>query len=171
MLASFANRRISLHVYPSRLSFIAEGQQIAEHTRVFTTSHDMPGKVIYDWQHYLLVAQRKPGALRNGAPFNSMPDSFKHLQSILLQRERGDKEMVEVLSLILHHDEADVLRAVEMALEAGCPSKQHVMNCLSRIIMPLPPAPIPIVSGLQLAIEPTSDTSRYDTLRGKRHAH
>lgn len=169
--ASFANRRISLHVYPSRLSFIAEGQQIAEHTRVFMTSHDMPGKVIYDWQHYLLIAQRKPGALRNGAPFNSMPDSFKHLQSILLQRERGDKEMVEVLSLILHHDEADVLRAVEMALEAGCPSKQHVMNCLSRIIMPLPPAPIPIVSGLQLTIEPTSDTSRYDTLRGKRHAH
>lgn len=64
-----------------------------------------------------------------------------------------------------------MLKAVEMALEAGCPSKQHVMNCLSRIIMPLPPAPIPIVNGLQLTTEPTSDTSRYDTLRGKRHAH
>lgn len=169
--ASFANRRISLRVYPSKLRFIAEGQQIAEHNRVFMTSHDTPGKVIYDWQHYLLVAQRKPGALRNGAPFNSMPECFKHLQTILLQRERGDKEMVEVLSLILHHDEADVVSAVEMALEANCPSKQHVMNCLNRIITPLPPAPIPIVNGLQLTTEPTSDTSRYDTLRGKRHAH
>jgi transposase len=169
--ASFANRRISLHVYPSKLIFIAEGQLIAEHKRLFMTSHDLPGKVIYDWQHYLLVAQRKPGALRNGAPFNTMPESFKHLQSVLLQRERGDKEMVEVLSLILHHDEADVVKAVEMALDAGCPSKQHVMNCLSRLISPLPPAPIPVVSGLQLTTEPTSDTSRYDTLRGKGHAH
>jgi hypothetical protein len=169
--SSFANRRISLHVYPSRLEFIAEGQQIAEHTRVFMTSHDIPGKVIYDWRHYLLVAQRKPGALRNGAPFNTMPDSFKHLQSILLQHQRGDKEMVEVLSLILHHDEADVVKAVEMALDVGCPSKQHVMNCLSRLLNPSSPEPVPIANGLQLITEPTSDTSRYDTLRGKHHAH
>lgn len=169
--ASFANRRISLHVYPGRLAFIAQGQKIAEHNRVFMSSHDIPGKVVYDWQHYLLVAQRKPGALRNGAPFNTMPDSFKHLQSILLQRERGDKEMVEVLSLILHHDEADVVKAVEMALDVGCPSKQHVMNCLSRLLAPSAPAPAPIINGLQLVTEPTSDTSRYDTLRGKRHAH
>jgi len=38
---------------------------------------------IYDWQHFLLVAQRKPGALCYGAPFNSKPDSFKRIQSIL----------------------------------------------------------------------------------------
>ncbi|MFW8591251.1 hypothetical protein ACOI22_10650 [Glaciecola sp. 2405UD65-10] len=128
------------------------------------TSHDTPGKVIYDWQLYLLVAQRKPGALRNGAPFYNIPEYFKHLQSILLQRVCGDKVMVEVLSLILHHDEADLVSAVEIALEANYPSKQHVMNCLHRIITPS--LPIPIVSGLQLTTEPTSDTSRYDTLRG-----
>ena len=33
-----------------------------------------PGTVIYDWRHYLAVIQRKPGALRNGAPFTEMPD-------------------------------------------------------------------------------------------------
>jgi hypothetical protein len=27
------------------------------------------GKVRYDWQHYIPVLERKPGALRNGAPF------------------------------------------------------------------------------------------------------
>src|SRR5690606_26904405 len=33
-----------------------------------------PGRVIYDWRHYLAVVQRKPGALRNGAPFVEMPE-------------------------------------------------------------------------------------------------
>lgn len=88
-----------------------------------------------------------------------MPECFKHLQTILLQRERGDKQMGEVLSLILHHDEADVVSAVEMAMETNCPSKQHVMNCLNSIITPLPPALIPTVKGLQPTTEPTSDTS------------
>lgn len=169
--ASFANQRVSLRVYPDRLELIAEGQKVAEHTRVFLPNHDVPGKVIYDWRHYLLVAQRKPGAIRNGAPFQTMPESFKHLQSILTLRERGDKEMVEILSLLLHHDEGDVEKAVEMALEVNTPSKQHVINCLHRILSPTQPEPVAVVTKLRLVNEPTSDTSRYDNLRGNRHAH
>jgi hypothetical protein len=99
-----------------------------------------------------------------------LPDNFKHLQSILLQRKGGDKEMVEVLSLVLHHDETLVEQAITMALDAGNPSKQHVMNCLSRILSPAPVEPVPASTALKLVTEPTSDTSRYDSLRGKRHA-
>ena len=47
----------------------AEGQGIAEHARVFSRGDDRPVRTIYDWRHYLAVIQRKPGALRNGAPF------------------------------------------------------------------------------------------------------
>jgi hypothetical protein len=36
--------------------------------------------------HYLSVVQRKPGALRNGAPFADLPQGFKRLQAILLER-------------------------------------------------------------------------------------
>jgi hypothetical protein len=46
----------------------AEGQVIAEHVRRINRAHDS-GHTIYDWRHYLSVLQRKPGALRNGAPF------------------------------------------------------------------------------------------------------
>ena len=28
----------------------------------------------YDWRHYVPLLQRKPGALRNGAPFADMPE-------------------------------------------------------------------------------------------------
>jgi len=41
--------------------------------------------------------------------------------------------MVEILSLVLHHDEQAVLCAVELALEAGAVSKEHVLNLLRRL--------------------------------------
>ena len=31
------------------------------------------GQTSYDWQHYIPRVQRKPGVLRNGAPFADMP--------------------------------------------------------------------------------------------------
>ena len=40
--------------------------------------------------------------------------------------------MVDILSLVLHHDEQAVLCAVELALEAGVPTKTHVLNLLHR---------------------------------------
>lgn len=62
--ASFANRRVSLHVYPERLVIVAEGQIVCTHDRITDRSHRKSGRVIYDWRHYLAVIQRKPGALR-----------------------------------------------------------------------------------------------------------
>ena len=76
--------------------------------------------------HHLAVIQRKPGALRNGAPFADMPDGFRRLRGHLLKRAGGDREMVEILALVLQHYEQAVLCAVELALEAGVPTKTHI---------------------------------------------
>ena len=144
--ASFANRRVSLHVYPDRLVVVAEGQTVCTHARIIERSHHKPGKVIYDWRHYLALAivlgpmadkgslQRKPGALRNGAPFTEMPEAFRRLQDHMLRKEGGDREMVDILSLVLHHDQDAVLCAVDLALEAGVPTKTHILNLLHRLI-------------------------------------
>jgi hypothetical protein len=67
---------------------------------------------VYDWRHYLSVAQRKPGALRNGAPFLELPRASGNCESRLLKRPGGDREMVEVLALVLLHDEQLVEQAV-----------------------------------------------------------
>ena len=166
--ASFANRPVSLRVYADRLVIAAEGTIIAEHVRVIERSHK-PGRTLYDWRHYLSVLQRKPGALRNGAPFADLPEGFKRLQSLLLKRPGGDREMAEILALVLYHDEQAVLTAVELALESGAPSKQHVLNLLGRLIAPLLPAPIQTPQTLLLSTEPQADVTRYDTLREGRH--
>src|SRR3546814_10429558 len=91
-------------------------------------------QTVYDWRHYRAGIQRKPGALRNGAPFTEMPDAFRQLQAHLLRHPGGDREMDDILSLVLHHDEQAVLCAVELALEAGVPTKTHILNLLHRLI-------------------------------------
>ena len=164
--ASFANRPVSLRVYPERIVIAAEGRILCEHGRIIARSH-LPGRIIYDWRHYLAVIQRKPGALRNGAPFAEMPDAFRQLQGHLLKRPGGDREMVEILALVLQHDEQAVLCAVELALEAGVPTKTHVLNILHRLTDgKAPPAsPIDAPQALRLHQEPVADVGRYDNLR------
>jgi transposase len=172
--ASFANRPVSLRIYPDRIVIAAEGQILCEHSRIIERSHHSSGRTIYDWRHYLAVIQRKPGALRNGAPFAEMPDAFRQLQSQLLRHPGGDREMAETLALVLQHDEQAVLSAVELALEAGVATKTHVLNVLHRLIdgKAPPAAPIDAPQALRLAQEPLANVGRYDALRdgGLRHA-
>ncbi len=151
--AVFANQPVSLRSYPEYIKVVVDSHTVASHKRVFCRDH-RGGNTIYDWRHYLCVIQRKPGALRNGAPFHEMPDSFRQLQAIVIKRPGGDREMVDILSLVLLHDENMVAQAVTQALKIKETSKQHVMNCLSRIL----DAPKP---------EPVANTQRYDGLRGE----
>ena len=171
--ASFANRPVSLRIYPDRIVVAAEGQILCEHERIISRSHHLRGQTVYNWRHYLAVIQRKPGALRNGAPFTEMPDAFRQLQAHLLKHPGGDREMVDILSLVLHHDEQAVLCAVELALEAGVPTKTHILNLLHRLIDGKDgnPPRIDAPQALALHREPKANVARYDALRGKEIRH
>ena len=153
---------------------IGSGKARQVNARFIERSHKGHGRTVYDWRHYLAVIQRKPGALRNGAPFAELPDAFRQLQGQLLKRPGGDREMVEILALVLQHDEQAVLCAVELALEAGVATKTHVINVLHRLtdgkVPPAPPLDAP--QALRLTREPVANVERYDDLRdrGARHA-
>ncbi|ODP36986.1 IS21 family transposase [Sphingomonas turrisvirgatae] len=171
--ASFANRPVSLRIYPERIVVVAEGQRVCEHARVIDRTHRSPGRTIYDWRHYLAVVQRKPGAMRNGAPFTELPDAFRQLRQQLLSRLGGDREMVDILALVLQHDEQAVLCAVELALEAGVATKTHILNILHRLVdgKAASVTPIDAPQALVLRREPQADVGRYDTLMKEvRHA-
>ena len=167
--ASFANRHVSLRVYADHLVMVAEMAVIAEHKRIINRHH-RSSVTCYEWQHYLSVLQRKPGALRNGAPFTALPEAFKQLQTKLLSRAGGDREMVEVLSLVLHYDEALVLAAIEESLALGVASKPNILNILRRMISPTPPPLADTPQRLSLNEEPIANVERYDGLREVRHA-
>lgn len=92
-----ANRRVVIHLYPDRIDVYAENALVASHARLFERD-----QVSYDWQHYIAIIARKPGALRNGAPFAEMPIHFAKLQIALRRRERqqGDRVMAQMLACV-----------------------------------------------------------------------
>jgi hypothetical protein len=59
-----AGQMVSVRLYPGRVSIVAGDAIFATHERLADR-----GCVRYDWQHYIPLVERKPGALRNGAPF------------------------------------------------------------------------------------------------------
>jgi hypothetical protein len=104
---------------------------VASHPRSFERK-----QVRYDWQHYIPLIERKPGALRNGAPFADMPEPLQRLRGLLLKREGGDRIMAKVLAAVPQSGLEAVLVAVELVLESGNPSAEHVENVLNRLKRP-----------------------------------
>jgi hypothetical protein len=125
----------------------------------------------YDWQHYIPLIDRKPGALRNGAPFGDMPTPFAMLQAALRRRERhlGDRVMASVLATVPTHGLDVVLVAVELVLESGAPSAEHVLNMLARLKQERMPEHVE--TSLRLNEEPLANTQRYDSLNAGEVSH
>lgn len=72
---------------------------------------------------------------------------------------------MDVLALVLLHDEKLVEQAVEAALSIERPSRQHVMSCLNRMLDKALPEPLKPPLALKLVTEPLANTARYDDLR------
>ena len=149
---------VSVRIYPERIAIVAHDRVVASHERCFERNQTR-----YDWQHYLPLIERKPGALRNGAPFADLPEPLLRLRGLLLKREGGDRVMAKVLAAVPKAGLEAVLVAVELVLESGNPSAEHVENVLNRLKAAPPPEPVP--THLQVAEAPVADTDRYDRLR------
>jgi hypothetical protein len=94
--------------------------------------------------------------LRNGAPFADMPAPLQQLRGLLLKREGGDRIMAKVLAAVPKHGLEAVLVAVELVLESGNPSAEHIENVLHRLKSP--PLPPPVEVEPTLSEEPVADT-------------
>jgi hypothetical protein len=161
-----ANSKATIHLYADRVDVCTENAIIARHQRLLGRD-----QVSYDWQHYIPLIARKPGALRNGAPFADMPLPFVQLQTALRHRERqqGDRIMAKVLAAVPTHGLETVLLAVKQVLDAGVTSIEQVLNVLSRLNeLPIPEQ---VETSLKLNEEPLADTARYDRLHDQELSH
>lgn len=149
---------VSIHVYPERVHFVAHDAVVAIHVRRFERD-----KTLYDWQHYLPLIERKPGALRNGTPFADLPAPLLRLRSLLLKREGGDRLMARILTAAPKAGLESVLMAVELVLESCNPCPEHIENVLHRC--KAAPPPDPVETDLTVTEAPVADTGRYDRLR------
>ena len=152
-----ANRKVSVRLYAERIEIHDESGRIAFHPRSFER-----GEVRYDWRHYLELVDRKPGALRDGAPFKELPEPLQRLRQALIRRPGGDRMMADVLACVPVHGLEAVEVACELILESGNTSAEHVLNVLSRLkATPTPPT---LETCLELAEAPRADAERYDRL-------
>jgi hypothetical protein len=151
---------VSTRLYPTRVAIVAGDAMVASHERLSDR-----GQTRYDWQHYIPLVQRKPGVLRNGAPFADLPPALLQLQQALVRRAGGDRVMAQVLAAVPMAGLESVLVAVELVLETGAVSAEHVLNVLGRLSAspPLEQAE----TALQLTEAPRADTDRYDSLRAQ----
>ena len=82
----WVNSVVSLRAYPELLRVVSIHGEMVDLVRSFERD-----QTFYDWQHYITLIERKPGALRNGAPFKTMPEPLQELQRQLLKNPGGDR--------------------------------------------------------------------------------
>ena len=160
--ANAVGRPVEVQAYADRIVIRQDGRIVAEHRRSFGR-----GQTIYDPWHYVPVLARKPGALRNGAPFKDwvLPAAMERVRRKLADAADGDRQMVDVLTAVLTDGLPAVEAACAEAISHGVHSADVILNILARQRDPGPPIAVLTPAALTLRHEPVADCARYDNLR------
>src|SRR5246127_1158773 len=160
--ASAVGRPVEVQAYADRIVIRQDGRIVAEHPRTFGR-----GETTYNPWHYVPVLARKPGALRNGAPFKDwvLPAAIERIRRKLASIDDGNRQMVDILNAVLTDGLPAVEAACAEALAHGVHSADVVLNILARHREPGPPLTILTPAALTLRHAPVADCARYDGLR------
>jgi transposase len=160
--ATTIGRPAEVFAYADQIVVKQDGTIIAAHARCFGRD-----QTIYDPWHYVPVLARKPGALRNGAPFKDwvLPSSIERVRRKLRGSDDGDRQMVQILSAVLSDGLPAVDAACAEAIDQGVTSTPVILNILARTKDSAPILPVFTPEALRLTMPPTADCSRYDQLR------
>ncbi len=105
--AKAVRRTVQVRAYATRIVVRLGDEVLADHPRFFGRD-----RTIYDPWHYLPVLVTKPGALRNGAPFQDweLPPALSRLRRKLGAGDDADRRFVRVLAAVLD-DGLDLVEA------------------------------------------------------------
>jgi hypothetical protein len=166
---SAVGRPVDIHAYADRVVIRHDGRIVAEHRRSYGR-----GETVYDPLHYVPVLARKPGALRNGAPFKDwvLPAALDRIRRKLAGSNDGDRQMVKACPRTRSEDPRRgthwrVARCGEGLRPGseGVHSADVVINILTRRRDPGLAATIMTPDALRLRHAPIADCARYDQLR------
>ncbi len=157
----FAGRQVSLRAYASRIVLVAGQEIIAEHKRQFTRNVSY-----FEPWHYVPLLDRKPGALRNGAPFVDwqLPDAMHRIRDHYMKGKGGDRDFVDLLLLAQDHGIEVVEMACELAVEQDTLRLSAIINLINQLVEPIIARPDQGYNYPQLTLRPEADCKRYEML-------
>ncbi len=162
-----AGQAAQIKAYADHISVIRDGRVLAVHARRFGRE-----KTVYDPWHYVPVLERKPGALRNGAPFQDwrLPAPMEQIRLSLRRHKDWDRQFAGILTAVPSHGLQAVTDACQAALDQNTVSRDVVLNILNRSRDQRPTQEVCVPDHLRIKCEPVADCGRYDQLLEASHA-
>ena len=162
--SAMAGQTVTIRAGADRIVVIKNSNVVGEHIRQFGRD-----KTIYDPWHYVGLLERKPGGLRNGAPFKdwALPAALSQVQNRLLAAPGGDREFVAILCAARSHGLELVEAMCAKALQEKTIRAEVILNLIARELDPPAAEPVPTPESLTLQHEPMADCGRYDALRAE----
>ena len=160
--AGAIGRPVEIYAYADRIVIRQEGRVVAEHPRCYGR-----GETIYDPWHYVPILARKPGALRNGAPFKDgyCPPPWSACGENLPVPMTAIARWSQSLRRYSPMDCRRSKSACAQAMSEGVHASDVILNILARQRDPGPAATILTPDALTLRHAPVADCARYDQLR------
>lgn len=162
--SAYVNQIVSIRAYADKVIFLSADKIIGEHARCFERD-----KTVYNPWHYVPVLERKPGALRNGAPFLNwdLPAGFSQAQQKLMKVLGGDKDCVKLLLQMIEHGMEAVGAACELAIDDNIVQADYIINILNRLKPTNTIEPAKAPESISLINPPQANCERYNALLGR----
>lgn len=152
---AYVGQVVQVRIDAKQMVILHQGKVIGSHPRCFGRNQR-----IYDPWHYVPLLERKPGALRNGAPFKQLvlPPAMKKVGEQLSKYADGDKQFIRILLQVIVHGLSKVEQACACALLQGGCNDTVVLRYLEPPLEP--PQKLPL--GWSLTFPPTNDCQVYN---------
>jgi len=130
-----AGTTVQAKITPTTVDIWHDGRCVATHERCYGSQQE-----ILNLEHYLDVLEHKPGALLGSKPLaqwrqlGRWPASYDRFWEGLIERygrQKGTKELIELLQLGRVHGQDKLRAAVEGALAIGCGDSAAVRYLLT----------------------------------------
>lgn len=159
--ARYAGKPVTIRAYAERVVVICNHEIIAEHRRCFEKNISL-----FEPWHYVPLLERKPGALRDGAPFVGwqLSDAMEKIKAHYLAGKGGDREFIDLLLLVPEHGIDAVQVACELAVEQGVLRLSAIINLINQLVEPTIDVAPDTQQYPKLETPPKADCKRYERL-------
>jgi len=160
----YVRKAVEIRVSAKHITVYHQDTRIAEHARSFHRHQK-----IYNPWHYVPILERKPGALRHGAPFKDwrLPDALEKVRHALSKYTDGDKQFIQLLLQIKTEGLEAMNAACHKAISQGISQPAIIMDYLKNKNDDKKSS-VSLSAELPLENPPSTDCDVYNQLYQKR---